>query len=43
NHAPTIYAYPDLEALVEGEVNERPKAPLPGPGDNSPTERPNPE
>ncbi len=43
NHAPTIYAYPDLEALVEGETAGGAKAPLPGPGDRSPTERPDPE
>lgn len=43
NGAPTIYAYPDLEALVEGEISGGAKAPLPGPGDKSPTERPDPE
>ena len=43
NRAPTIYAYPDLEALVEGETAGGAKAPLPGPGDQAPTERPSPE
>jgi len=38
NHAPTIYAYPTLSALLE----ESPKAKLPGPGDKPPTERPTP-
>ena len=36
NHAPTIYAYPNLAALLE----ESPKADLPGPGEKQPTERP---
>ncbi len=36
NHAPTIYAYANLGALIE----DGPKAKLPGPGDRSPTERP---
>ena len=43
NHAHTIYAYPDLEALIEGETAGGAKAPLPGPGDRSPTERPDAE
>ena len=43
NHAPTIYAYPDLDALLEGEAAGGNKAPLPGPGSNPPTERPDPE
>lgn len=35
NQAPTIYAYANLEAMIEGG----PEAPLPGPGDRPPTER----
>ena len=40
NHAPTIYAYPDLTALFEGEAAGGRKAALPGPGDKPVTERP---
>jgi len=40
NHAPTIYAYPNLRALLEGEARGAGKAPLPGPGDKPSTERP---
>lgn len=40
NHAPTIYAYPDLEALLEGESAGGRKARLPGPGVEAVTERP---
>jgi len=40
NHAPTIYAYPDLAALLAGEAHSGEKAPLPGPGDRPVTERP---
>ncbi len=40
NHAPTIYAYPSLEALLDGERSGGATAPLPGPGDRPPTERP---
>jgi hypothetical protein len=40
NHAPTIYAYPDLEALLEGEATGGKKNALPGPGDKPVTERP---
>jgi|SRR5579862_128936 len=36
NHAPTLYAYPSLEALLQGGA----KAPLPPPGDKPVTERP---
>ncbi|HVO80705.1 MAG TPA: DinB family protein [Terriglobales bacterium] len=43
NHAPTIYAYASLEALLQGEAAGRGKAPLPGPGSNPPTERPTPK
>jgi hypothetical protein len=31
NHAPTIYAYPNMEALFEGEAAGGRKAKLPGP------------
>ena len=40
NHAPTIYAYSSLEALLTGEAAGGSKRPLPGPGEKSPTERP---
>jgi uncharacterized damage-inducible protein DinB len=40
NHAPTIYAYPSLEALLEGEAAGGRKANLPGRGDKPVTERP---
>jgi uncharacterized damage-inducible protein DinB len=40
HHAPTIYAYAGEQALLEGEVAGGRKAPLPGGGANSPTERP---
>jgi uncharacterized damage-inducible protein DinB len=40
NHAPTIYAYPDLQALLEGEAAGGRKARLPGPGGKPVTERP---
>jgi len=40
NHAPTIYAYPTLEKLLEAETAHCAKAPLPGPGDKPVTERP---
>jgi len=40
NHAPTIYAYPGLDALLSGEAAGGAKSPLPGPGDKPPTERP---
>jgi hypothetical protein len=40
NHAPTIYAYGDLEALFEGEARGGSKAPLPGSGSKPVTERP---
>jgi len=41
NHAPTIYAYPSLEALLEGEAAGGRKNQLPGPGSKPVTERPN--
>ena len=40
NHAPTIYAYPNLEALYEGEAIGGRKAELPGVGSQPVTERP---
>jgi uncharacterized damage-inducible protein DinB len=41
NHAPTIYAYSSLEALLEGESTAAGnKAKLPGPGEKPVTERP---
>ena len=40
NHAPTIYAYPNLHALLEGEAAGGRKTKLPGAGDKPVTERP---
>lgn len=41
NHAPTIYAYPSLEALIKGESAGGARSRLPGPpGDRPVTERP---
>jgi len=40
NHAPTIYAYPDLEALFKGEAAGGTKSLLPGSGGKAVTERP---
>lgn len=40
NSAPVIYPYRDLDELLEQEAANREKAPLPGPGDKPPTERP---
>jgi uncharacterized damage-inducible protein DinB len=40
NHAPTIYAYPSLEALFVGEGAGGAKAALPGAGGKAVTERP---
>src|SRR3989442_964077 len=40
NAAPTIYAYADVAALLEGEARGGAKAPLPGPGRHVSTERP---
>ncbi len=40
NHAPTIYAYPNLKALLDGEAAGGAKAPLPGAGGKAVTERP---
>jgi len=39
NHAPTIYPYPNLEALLEGEAAGGRQAKLPGPGAGPVTER----
>jgi hypothetical protein len=40
NQAVTIYAYPDIISLIEGESKGGLKADLPGPGDKPSTERP---
>jgi uncharacterized damage-inducible protein DinB len=40
NHAPTIYAYASLEALLAGELAGGAKASLPGAGGRAVTERP---
>jgi uncharacterized damage-inducible protein DinB len=40
NHAPTIYAYPSLKELLEGEMAGGAKVPLPGSGGKAVTERP---
>ena len=40
NHAPTIYAYPGLEALIQGESSGGAKSRLPGAGGKPVTERP---
>lgn len=40
NHAPTIYAYPSLEALLAGEATGGSKSLLPGAGGLTVTERP---
>jgi uncharacterized damage-inducible protein DinB len=40
NHAPTIYAYASLDALLKGEVVGGAKAPLPRSGGKPVTERP---
>jgi uncharacterized damage-inducible protein DinB len=42
NHAPTIYAYASLEALLQGENHGGTKSSLPGPGGRPVTERPEP-
>ena len=41
NHAPTIYAYRSVDALIAGETSGGAKSALPGPGAKPPTERPN--
>ena len=40
NHAPTIYAYGSVDALIAGETSGGAKSALPGPGAKPPTERP---
>lgn len=40
NQAQTIYPYPNLEALIDGETAGSAKTSLPGPGDKPCTERP---
>src|SRR5690242_12008695 len=40
NHAPTIYAYPSIEELLEGEAHGGAKRPLPGATGKQVTERP---
>ena len=40
NHAPVVYAYPDIDELLAGELAGGRKATLPGPGEQPPTERP---
>jgi hypothetical protein len=40
NNALTIYAYPDIASLIEGESTGGSKAHLPGPGNKPSTERP---
>lgn len=40
NHAPTIYGYVSLQALLEGEAAGGAKTPLPGSGGKAVTERP---
>ena len=40
NHAPTIYAYPSIDALFKGEADGGAKAPLPGASGERVTERP---
>jgi hypothetical protein len=40
NHAPTIYAYPGMEAIFKGEEAGGAKKQLPGVGDKPVTERP---
>jgi uncharacterized damage-inducible protein DinB len=41
NHAPTIYAYAGIEALLKGEAAGGAKSPLPAAGEKAVTERPN--
>ena len=40
NHAPTIYAYPSIEALLDGERHGGSKSALPRPRSGAVTERP---
>jgi hypothetical protein len=41
SHAPTIYAYSGLSALLDAEMAGSAKMPLPGSGGKAVTERPN--
>src|SRR5258706_2486279 len=41
NHAPTIYAYAGIDALLQGESRGGAKADLPAPSSGAVTERPN--
>jgi Uncharacterized protein conserved in bacteria len=41
NQAPVIYRYPDVPSLLEAEERGGTGPALPGPGEKSPTERPN--
>ena len=43
NHAPTVYPYPSLEALLAGEAGGGKKRPLPRPDGKPVTERPAPK
>lgn len=43
HHAPVIYAYADVETLLEEEASRRRKSPLPGVGTHPSTERPDPK
>ena len=40
HHAPVVYPYADISQLIAEECSARRKAPLPGPGRLTPTERP---
>ena len=40
SNAPVIYAYPDVETLLDAEPRGGAKSQLPGPGNDPPTERP---
>ena len=40
DHAPTIYAYPDIDTLLDAESSGGRKSPLPRPGSGAVTERP---
>jgi uncharacterized damage-inducible protein DinB len=40
DHAPTIYAYPDIDSLLRGEIAAGRKSPLPHSGGKTVTERP---
>jgi uncharacterized damage-inducible protein DinB len=40
NHAPTIYAYPSIETIIDGEAAGGRKTKLPGGGEKPVTERP---